>query len=114
MSVLHTPGPWRQGFTLLTDATRRWTPEQWQQNNARERRLVFANFTSLDQGSSRKLVAVCESEADARLISAAPKLLFNLKRLCAIADGGDVVCWANEWDNARAVISKIETPLNYL
>lgn len=70
----HTPGPWKQGYTLSTEVTRRWTAEQWAQNDARERRLVFANFTSKDQGSCRRLIAVCESEDDAPLIAAAPDL----------------------------------------
>ena len=96
----HTQGPWRQGFTLATNVTRRWTQEQWQQNEERERRLVFVNFTARDEGSGRKLIAACESEDDARLIAAAPELLDALKDLVDNGIGTESV------KHARAAIAK--------
>ena len=70
----YTPGPWSQGRTLMTSQTRRWSAAELTENDLVERRMVFANFLALDDGRSRRRVAVCESEADARLIAAAPEL----------------------------------------
>lgn len=64
----HTPGPWSQGITLITGQTKKWTPEQIEENNRRERRMIFAGFTASDKGRSRKYIAVCDSEDDARHI----------------------------------------------
>jgi hypothetical protein len=44
--------------------------------------------------------------SDMRLIAAAPDLLAVLQELCDMADDGDVVSWAAEWDKARAAITK--------
>lgn len=71
----HTAGPWRQGVTLPTPQTRRWTADQISENNQRERKLVFANFSAIDSGRSRQLIAEFEREEDARFASAAPDLL---------------------------------------
>lgn len=70
-----TAGPWRQGITLRTPSTARWTRKQFAESDRRERRMVFANFSSLDGGRSRQLVAVCETPEDAALAAAAPELL---------------------------------------
>jgi hypothetical protein len=43
-----------------------------------------------------------------RLHEVNAELLDALKKLCAMADGGDVVCWATEWYDARAAIAKAE------
>jgi hypothetical protein len=76
-----TKGPWKQGFTLSTPVTRRWSDAERAANDEREKRLVFAEFTSTDHGSGRKLVAVCETKEDARLIATTPDLLSELKLL---------------------------------
>lgn len=64
----HTPGPWRQGITLSTQRTRRWTQEQWDANEKHEKRLIFAEFHVDDEGTSRQIVAECRRPEDAEYI----------------------------------------------
>jgi hypothetical protein len=64
----HTPIPWRQGETLLTAQTKRWTEEQWAENDLVERLAVFAYFTSADQGRGRQRVATCTRVEDVTFI----------------------------------------------
>ncbi len=54
-----------QGQTLLTATTRRWTLDQWDANEERERRTVYRNFSMQDQGRSRVLVQECQSAEEA-------------------------------------------------
>lgn len=75
----HTPGPWRQGFTLITNTTKRWSAKQFADNQQREQRSVYANFNADDQGRSRKLIAVFESQDDAAFAALAPELLNALR-----------------------------------
>jgi hypothetical protein len=82
MSAQHTPGPWRQGYTLTTKQTQCWTPEERAANDRRERLCVFANFTFSDEGRGRVLVAACRREEDAQAISVLPDLL----KLCRAID----------------------------
>lgn len=58
----HAKEPWAQGFTQLTTETKRWTKEQWDENEARERCLVFAGGQP---------VAQCKRPEDASRIVAA-------------------------------------------
>lgn len=71
----HTPGPWEQGRTLTTRETTRWTQERLAANDATEACMVFANFSSSDNGKGRVLVARCERAEDASLIASGPELL---------------------------------------
>ena len=75
----YTEGPWTQGRTLLTGQTSQWTEEQWNQNEAIENRMVFANFSNADKGISRVRVATCETKYDAMLIAAAPEMAEYIK-----------------------------------
>ena len=77
----YTRGPWTQGRTLLTGQTSQWTEEQWNQNEAIENRMVFANFSNADKGISRVRVATCETKYDAMLIAATPDLFEALEDL---------------------------------
>ena len=79
----HTHGPWSQGKTLVTNQTLRWTREELEKNEAIERCIVFSGFSVLDEGRSRRRVAICESDADAILIAAAPELLEAAKMVLA-------------------------------
>lgn len=69
-----TSGPWKQGATLTTAQTRRWTAAQMQANDAVERQRVFANFDFGDEGRSRVFIAETRAEANASLIAMAPEL----------------------------------------
>ena len=67
----HTQGRLSQGRTLSTRITQRWSQEEWERNEARERCLVFADFTPIDEGRGRRLVAECHQGAeDARRLVA--------------------------------------------
>jgi hypothetical protein len=87
MTAQHTPEPWR----YLPGDGLAWRPSV--------QRATEGGFVV--QGSSRE-----REEADAKLIAAAPDLLEALKKLCDMADDGDVACWVAEWDKARAAIAK--------
>ncbi|HEY4547811.1 MAG TPA: hypothetical protein VIG90_15515 [Pedomonas sp.] len=71
----------------MTRTTRRWPEHERVQANARERRRVFANFSRLDEGRSRVLIAICEREEDAQLVAAAPALLEALEWALAEIEG---------------------------
>lgn len=72
--AMHTAGPWRQGRTLPTPETRRWSKAALEANERRERLMVFSKFSPFDGGRSRIRIAICEREEDARLIASAPDL----------------------------------------
>ena len=103
----HTPGPWTQGRTLLTPQTRDWHEERWVENDKFERRMVFANFSSIDRGIGRVRIAACESADDARLIAAAPDLLEALEDFLS---SSRALCLDHllekEMQNASAAIAK--------
>lgn len=69
-----TQGAWKQGYTLLTEGTRRWNKDQIAKNDQYEKLMVFTNFHEEDKGRSRKLICRCENQEDAKLIAAAPRL----------------------------------------
>ena len=53
-----TQGDWSHGRTLRTTITKKWSKEQWDKNEERERRWIFAGFNSCDHGRGR--IPVCE------------------------------------------------------
>jgi len=59
---------WSTGRTLHTKFTSRWSQEEWDANEAIERSMIFEDFTSMDDGKGRVLIAKCESEDIARQI----------------------------------------------
>ena len=87
----HTPGPWQQGRLLETPTTRKFSDDMRKQYDAEERRMVFANFSPVDEGRGRRRVAVCDSAEDARLIAAAPDLLAICKEFatCGMRTAND-------------------------
>lgn len=82
--------PWRQGETLETQATRRWTKEQWEVNEQREKRVIFSRFSSHDQGRSREAVAEFKKAEDAayacRAASNYPEVVQCLRFLVELWD----------------------------
>jgi hypothetical protein len=66
MSGQHTQGRLQQGRLLDTPITWRWTQAQRESAESQERRMLFLDFTPVDQGRSRVRVAVCEDEEYAR------------------------------------------------
>ena len=56
----HMPEPWSSGKTLLTPITKRWSKQQWDQNEIDEGKRIFSNFRVEDQGRSRQLIAVLD------------------------------------------------------
>lgn len=58
--------PWRQGITLRTAQTSRWTQAEVEANDLIEKRLVFVNFSGADAGKARRRIATFERAEDAR------------------------------------------------
>lgn len=67
-----TPGPYFQGVTLLTPKTATWSQEQLDRNNSIERKMVFARFSSQDQGRSRIHIGTLECDDDSAMFAALP------------------------------------------
>ncbi len=65
----YTKGNWSQGVTLKAKKTMVYTKEQMEFSNSVEKRTVFADFDSLDEGRGRRIVANCASEEDAERIA---------------------------------------------
>ncbi len=71
---------WKRGRTLITAQTKRWSKEEMEENNKIEKSIVFSDFTSYDEGRSRKKVCLMNElhpdyESNAKLIEATPRLL---------------------------------------
>ena len=106
MSTQHTPGPWKQGITLTTPQTQRWSDAERTANDEIEKRKVFSGFSHLDGGRRRKLIAVCETKEDARLISEAP----NLAKLGkAVVD-----CWKDPKDYGDEGLLRLQIAIDQL
>lgn len=90
----HTPGPWEVGFYLTTEAFRA----------IMEHRAVMRPDGALlcVTGPSGD----ADSDADARLMAASPKLLEALKGLVACSHGEGVECV--HYKRAHAAIAKAE------
>lgn len=65
-----TNGRWSQGKFLVTANTSTWSPEQKEAARKLEERMVFSNFSAVDDGLSRTQVATCLIPEDARRIVA--------------------------------------------
>lgn len=76
-----TGGEWKQGYTLITNATRNWSEGYIAHNNEHENKMVFTNFSEGDEGRSRKLICTCENKQDALLISQSKNMYEALKGL---------------------------------
>jgi len=114
MSGQHTPGPWAQGRVLSTPQTQRWTAAERAASSARERRMVFASFSAMDQGRGRIRVAICEREEDARLIAAAPDMLAALQATRKVLAVAIRAAWegATEDDvNEHATIKQVDAAI---
>ena len=84
------PGPkndlalewWSVGRVLPTANTQSWSPETLQIAEGKERRCVYARFTTMDDGRSRILVAACERPEDAEnVVRFHNSLLARLERI---------------------------------
>ena len=67
MSLLAEWGPLKQGYTLSTYQTRQWTEQQFKENDVIESCMVFARFSTKDEGRSRVLVAKFKNKEDAAM-----------------------------------------------
>jgi len=56
--------PWSQGRTLRTPQTFEWPKKMWDENEAKERLLLFRGFISEDLGRSRELLAEFRNPVD--------------------------------------------------
>jgi hypothetical protein len=110
MSTKHTPGPW-----IGKNEHGKYNPDHaWiaddENKLSSESAAIWAGgkVIALVVHSSNRFTAESDPsiDANARLIAAAPDLLEALKKLCDMADDGDVACWVAEWDKARAAITK--------
>jgi len=85
--LLAAATPWSQGRVLMTKETRRWTLEQIAEANMIERRMVLSDFTSMDKGRGRELIASCENSDNAVLIvtlhNSAPAMIAEIRELRA-------------------------------
>ena len=84
-------GLWTRGTTFLTEITRFWSKSEFERNQLVEKRMVFENMSSGDAGRGRRLVCTLNEahinyEANARLIVAAPELLFLAEDLIEQVD----------------------------
>ena len=68
-------GDWKQGVTLLTNQTRRWSPDDIKRNDVVEKRRVFENFLVEDEGRSRTFVCEADNEKLAEVIARLPAIL---------------------------------------
>lgn len=102
----HTPGPWNQGLTLITNTTKRWSAKQFADNQQREQRSVYANFSANDRGCGRKLIAVCESPDDAAIVAVAPDLLEQLEDILSSLKVLGINGLDTEIKNATAVVAR--------
>jgi hypothetical protein len=59
---------WRVGKLLNTRTTLEWSESDRKRGEFEESRRIFANFTAVDAGRSRELIAVCTTPEDARFI----------------------------------------------
>jgi len=59
---------WSQGITLMTAATKKWSKEMIDVNNKVECKMVFESFAAEDMGTGRKLICVCNTEAQAHKV----------------------------------------------
>lgn len=68
-----TPGEWTIGRLLETNITRKWSIEEKQEANKKERSRVFANFSHVDAGRGRDYIANFEGnfneEADKMFVT---------------------------------------------
>lgn len=92
----HTPGPWVAAELLMHQ---KFIEIIHRGNKVGDSSTVLARVTY------RPSWAV-EQYANARLIASAPELLEALRKLVDLAEGGDVPCWADAWDDALAAIAK--------
>ena len=74
----YTKGLWSQGRTLLTNATIRYTKEEWELNESIEKRTIITHFLESDAGKSRIPIANCFSEEDAERIVACVNACINI------------------------------------
>jgi hypothetical protein len=90
---MNTPGPWFQGITLMTAQTKRWSAAELAENDRKEKRMIFANFSAIqtmrDQGRGRVRVAIFENEEDAQLAAQAPAMLARLQAIAKAIDDSD-------------------------
>lgn len=80
----HTPFPWTQGRVLNTDTTARMSPDERRRLDADEARAVFANFSGLDDGKSREMVALCRRPEDAAAIACMGDLVALVRAACPL------------------------------
>ena len=69
---------WQVGRVLRTWRTARWPQEALAEAEAREARRVFKNFTPVDAGRSRELIAVCLTADMARAVVDSHNALIDL------------------------------------
>ena len=86
----HTPGPWTQG---------------WSQNGVDCVWLDGKTEPAIGMGDDDDWID-CGTEANARLIAAAPELLEALQAFTDVYGVDDVKRWMTVRDNARAAIAK--------
>lgn len=72
---------WSTGRLLHTRDVLRWTEEQRQEMDHREKCSIFTNFRATDQGRSRRCKVMCSTPGVARLVLASIQSDAKLKEV---------------------------------
>ncbi len=104
-----TQGVWRQGYTLMTTNTNRWSKEDIKRNDLTENKILFTNFNLEDEGRGRMKVAVFESNPADTLYTA-----MAVNNLASLAEALQSVINDLPFQPTQGTYDKIEKALKQI